>query len=670
MLAGMLAGIFIATRAPAPNRAVYRAVYTQNPPYYSSEPGGAAKGVTVDLFDIAAARQGVKLEWVYSMEKPEAVLANRTADVYPMAAMTPERESDRNLHLTSAWLRTETWLVWQSGKSTDVPDLNGKRLGVPSVLAYRRLAELRYKTSILDPKPDRPAIMSALCRGETAAALMESRSLASFLLERPPDCNGVALRTEPVSNTYQGLAVLGRSEDGRILDAMRVSLDEMARDGTVQRIYRKWGFGFSPETQLADELKQSLERRKQLTIVASVLAGLLLTLAVIAFMLRRALTQADRAAVAKSQFLANMSHEIRTPMNGIVGMAELLRRSADLAPDQLQLVESIQLCGRNLTQILNDVLDVSKIEAGKVKLEELDFAVGEPIRIVFGTMKPEADAKGLTLSAEISPELPPFLKGDSIRLAQVLLNLVGNAVKFTPAGSVKVRVSLGSQEGDDYLVRFEVIDTGIGIAPENQKHIFEPFTQADSSTTRQYGGTGLGLTIVKRLAEQMGGTVGLESTPGKGTNFCFTAWLKEGSKVIEAKPAPASTDKLRILLAEDNPINQKVASALLKRIGHSVEIANNGLEAVNRRFSGEHFDVILMDCMMPEMDGYEATRKIREQEDPQNRIWIVAVTANAMKEDRERCLASGMDDYVAKPFTARDMEDCLARIPSHAAAGR
>lgn len=668
MIVSVIAGVLIATSVSVPKRAVYRAVYTQNPPYYSSEPGKKATGVTVDLFDIAAARQGVKLEWVYSMAKPEDQLHSGKADIYPMGAMTPERLRDRSLHLTTAWLRTETWLVWASKTSTDVPDLKGKRLGVPTVLAYRRLGETRFKTSILDPKPDRPSIMSALCRGETAAALMESRSLASFLLERPPACDGVALRTEPVSNTYQGLALLGRSEDAKILDAMRISLDEMARDGTIQKIYRKWGFGFSPETQLADELKQSLERRQQLTTVALVLSGLLVTLAVIAFLLRRALTHAGRASVAKSQFLANMSHEIRTPMNGIIGMAELLRGSGSLTKDQLQLVESIQLCGRNLTQILNDVLDVSKIDAGKVHLEQLDFAVAEPIKIVLATVKPEADGKGLSLATEIAPDVPPFLCGDPIRLAQVLLNLVGNAVKFTPSGSVSTRVSLMDRDADEYLLRFEVIDTGIGIAPENQKYLFEPFTQADSSTTRQFGGTGLGLAIVKRLAEQMGGSVGLESTVGHGTTFWFTAWLKQGKRVEAAAPAPQTLQtSLRVLVAEDNPINQKVAGAMLKRMGHVVTIASNGLEAVEQRFTGD-FDIILMDCMMPEMDGYDATRTIRNREKAEDHAWIVAVTANAMKEDRDRCLACGMDDYVAKPFTAKDLEACLSRLPRRAQA--
>ncbi len=656
-----------------PHKSVYRAVYTQNPPYYSAEPGKAAEGVTVDLFNIAAQRQGIRLEWVYSMAKPEDVLKNGSADLYPMGAMTPERLASSEVHLSSAWMRTETWLVWQKTQSSEVPDLKGKKLGVPTVLAYRRLAEQRFSTSVLDPKPDRPAIMSALCSGETAAALMESRSLATFLLERPPACDGISLRTEPVPNTYQGLGVLGRAEDAAVIDGLRESLNQMAEDGTIQRIYRKWGFGFSPETQLVDELNRSLEKRKQLTIVTGVLIALIFALGVFALMLRRALLLAGRAAKAKSQFLANMSHEIRTPMNGIVGMAELLKGSGPLAAEQMELVESIQHCGRNLTQILNDVLDVSKIEAGKVVLEEIDFPLDEPLRMVMATMKPEVESKGLALTLDVAPGLPRQLRGDPIRLAQILLNLTGNAVKFTEKGSVSIHVSgIPNDSGSarhhgTVLLRFEVRDTGIGIPEAQQKYLFEPFTQADASMTRKFGGTGLGLAIVKRLAGQMEGTVGLESKTGEGSRIWFTARLGEGQKPKQVPAEPVVRRSLRILIAEDNPVNQKVAAALLKRMGHETELASNGREAVERRFSGS-YDVIFMDCQMPEMDGYEAAREIRSREQGGEAMWIVAVTAHAMEEDRAKCLAAGMDDYMAKPFTVKDIDLTLARIPTVSAS--
>ncbi len=701
-LAALSAGgywYFSRSRAQA-RRPVYRAVFTQNPPYYSAATGGPAEGVTVDLFNIAAARQGVKLEWIYSMAKPEDVLRSHQGDFYPMAAMTPERYAMRDMHLSSAWLRTETWLVWPGSESNELPDLKGKRLGVPTVLAYRRLAELRFPQAIPDAKADRPAIMSALCKGETVAALMESRSLASFLLERPPACDGVTLRTEPVPDTYQGLAVLSRSEDSAVIDGIRESLGDMARDGTIQGIYRKWGFGFSPETKLVDELNNSLDRRRQLTIAVTVLTILLTALALIAIFLRRALVLAGRAAAAKSQFLTNMSHEIRTPMNGIVGMSELLRTSGKLPPEQIQLVDSIQLCSRHLTQILNDVLDVSRLEAGRLVLEEADFASDEPVRTVVAAMQPDAQAKGLSISVKTPTDntpgpIPSHFRGDSIRLTQVLMNLVGNAVKFTERGTVSIQVSIAERVGDSVLVHYEVVDTGVGIPLEQQKRLFKPFSQGDASMTRKFGGTGLGITIAKRLAEQMGGTIGIESEPGKGTRAWFTVKLVDASAAhpltasvpsplaVAVPASPANTNvstiddpppsalppkaetnrKLRILVAEDNPVNQKVAAALLGRLGHDVKIAPNGQVAVDLWRESE-FDAILMDCQMPELDGYEATREIRRLEQGRRvaPIWICAVTAHAMTEDRGKCLAAGMDDYMPKPYTVKDLQKRLESI--------
>jgi len=619
--------------------------------------------VTVDLFDIAAQRQGVKLDWVYAMSKPEDLLRDHKVDFYPMGVITPEREANREIHLSSEWMATETWIVWSSRFSTEAPDLTGKPLGVPDVLAYRRAAELHFPRAQMKLSADRTKIMDNLCQGGTVAALMESRSLGSFLLDRPAGCDGVPLKSEPVPGTYQKMGILGRPEDAAVIDGLRERLGEMARDGTIQRIHRKWGFAFSPETTLVNELNLSLERRRQLTMAVTVLTVLLATLVVIAVFLRRAVRRSRAAATAKSQFLANMSHEIRTPMNGIIGMAELLRTAGTLSGEQLQLVESIQLCGRNLTQILNDVLDVSKIEAGKVVIENINFPVDDPIRMVMTTLRPEANNKGLLLTTEKGPGVPQWLTGDPIRLAQILINLVGNAVKFTEKGSVSLLVTVERREGDKVVLRYEVRDTGIGIPLEAQKRLFDPFTQADASMTRRFGGTGLGLTIVKRLAEQMQGTVGIESEPGRGSRIWFTATLQTGVKpptVEESAVAEKKPDtKLRILVAEDNPVNQKVISALLRRLGHEVHMVPNGREAVTQRFASS-YDLIFMDCQMPVLDGYEASREIRRTENGGDAIWIIAVTAHAMKEDVQRCLDAGMNDYLAKPYTAKDLERSIA----------
>ena len=393
-----------------------------------------------------------------------------------------------------------------------------------------------------------------------------------------------------------------------------------------------------------------------------VLSVLLTALAFFALMLRRALVKASRATQVKADFLAVMSHEIRTPLNGIVGLSEMLKASGNMEPSQLELISSIQTCGRTLTQILNDVLDVSKLEAGKMDLEETDFDSLEPINIVMAALKQESDAKGLHITVEIDPDLPRYLRGDCIRVAQALMNLTSNAVKFAQKGSVSIHCSVDSRDADSLLVRFEVSDQGIGIPPEIQKLLFRPFIQADASTTRKFGGTGLGLTIVKQLAEQMGGSVGLESEPGRGSTIWFTAHLKDGNAPVRTGPAPATHSSLRILIAEDNPLNQQVAQALLRRLGHQTELANNGLEAVQKYLASD-FDAILMDCEMPELDGYEATQRIRQHEKGSGRRTpIIALTASSLGEDRSQCLASGMDDYIPKPFTLKDLEDRLACV--------
>jgi len=393
--------------------------------------------------------------------------------------------------------------------------------------------------------------------------------------------------------------------------------------------------------------------------------------------LRVSMEQAKAAGIAKSQFLATMSHEIRTPMNGILGMNDLLLESS-LSSQQKSYAEIVKSSTESLLDIVNEILDFSKIEAGKLTLDVVEFDPRRTIAEVVGLLSEPAKKKGLELVARIASDVPAMLLGDPTRLRQVVTNLVGNAVKFTDEGRIVVRAETLFRVGSDITLQFQVEDSGIGIARRQAKKLFEPFSQLDSSTTRRYQGTGLGLAICKQLVELMGGAIWMESEPGIGSSFWFTARLsvaeereaEPAEQLDEVEPVTEKPDvwsrsgpRLRVLLAEDNRINQLVSRKILEKGGHHCEVAEDGLQAIQHACTGE-FDVLLMDCQMPLMDGYEATRRIREWEADEGRarLHIIALTANVMKGDRERCLEAGMDDYVSKPVRPEDLLRRLGEV--------
>lgn len=370
--------------------------------------------------------------------------------------------------------------------------------------------------------------------------------------------------------------------------------------------------------------------------------------------------EAEDARKIQEQFLANMSHEIRTPMNGILGMIQLIKGTS-LDSEQTECINTVNECASNLLVIINDILDFTKISSGKVVFEQVDYVLKDVVNNCFRITHLKAKEKELLLKEELDPAIYPVLLGDPVRLNQILINLVSNAIKFTHTGEIILKAKLVEERADAIIVEFAISDTGIGIEKDKLSIIFESFSQASTSTTRKYGGTGLGLAITRQLIEMQGGKIWVKSEPGVGSTFAFSLTIKKGNPQslhtinMEGVQVSHELSGVNILLVEDNIINQKVVIKTLAKQGAAIDIANNGKEAIDLLRIKE-YDLVLMDIQMPEMDGFEATSFIRNKMDfPLNQIPIIAMTASALVSEKAKCLSMGMDDYLSKPFVVKDL---------------
>jgi signal transduction histidine kinase/CheY-like chemotaxis protein len=634
------------------------------PPHYALRADGSPAGFIVEVVELALLRRGLRYEWKLVSESPEQAFRDGTIDIFPDLTDLPSRRK-QNIHFSSPWLQNDySLLSMKSSGILKAADTAGRQVVYKGSVILESVAE-RYLPGIRPlRKMQSMEALQALCSGEAAAALIEYRTMKSMLLQRPAGCEQAAFDFVPLTTTVN-VSVGSTPEAANAADALRDELGMIAREEKLSPIIARWSFGTDSETRALFSIIDSQTRTWRLFYTVLALAGALAFTLWHMHLTRAARRVAEKAVAAKDEFLANMSHEVRTPMNGVLGMTAILL-GTPLNQEQRECGETIRNSAEVLLTILNDLLDFSKIEAGKVALDPVPFDLCDVVEDVVRLLRPHTADQRVDLLLCYGPETPRRFVGDAGRIRQVVLNLVGNALKFTERGHVLIRVEHKAEPDNQVRLKILVEDTGIGIPQEQQQTIFDKFVQADTSTTRKFGGTGLGLSISKSLVELMGGQIGVSAVVGAGSTFWFT--LRLPMDRMEA-PAPRAQEPVvrleggwRVLVAEDNPVNQRVARKLLERIGCTVDVASNGKEAL-AMWEKQQYDVLFLDCQMPEMDGYETAACIRKRENGKRHIPIVAITAHAMAGDREICLRAGMDDFLAKPFKPEDLLTHLKRVP-------
>ena len=796
----------------------FRIAYHKLPPEQGV--GLALVGAANEIFQEACRRRHVPVQLVEIQEEPMDALHEGKIDLVPVVFDTPETR--QFFYISDPWIMDSGWMVSLESSGFSTPSqVRGKRVWYQNNIRHSYIARQNFAGANLYPQESFTAAVAGVCEGKAEAALISPVTAGiNTFFEDLPACRGVRLKFSPLPHGRIWFGVGARQKDAAAsaaADAVREEIGLMVEDGTLGRIYLKWGLDPNNAATVMQYLTILRQRSSYMNVTLLVLMAVLLLLSWGAWRLRKARRLADQANETKTEFLANMSHEIRTPLNGVIGMTRMAL-DTPMNPDQREWLGIASASADVLLSVVDEILDFSKLEAGKLRIEDLEIDICELLESSAKAFALPAHEKGLELICDSDPACPDFVLGDPVRLRQVLFNLLGNAIKFTQHGEIKLNLNIDSGRGGPRL-HFSVSDTGIGIPPAKQILVFEPFAQADSSTTRRFGGTGLGLSISRQFVELMKGKIWVDSQESRGTTFHFTVPLRPSGRAKDAgaylagssrrkrvlvvddnaaarevlrrtletrhlavtcvpdsasaleelarasagngsgyslmvvdsempgmdgfelaslaqrrfglgqsivmmltsnkcsftaarctelgiaahllKPIgkgellaavrlvlageqrslvstvkepgrvphlSVASPRRRVLLAEDNAVNRKVALAMLQRAGHSVVVAENGKEAV-RLARAELFDAILMDIQMPEMDGLEATRAIREEESSKGiHVPIIAMTAHALKGDNERFLSAGMDGYISKPFQQQELFQTLEAVKASVTA--
>ncbi len=633
----------------------------QSVPFNYWDTQGRPVGFAIEVLNRAADIAGYQLDWIRTAEGPEPSFADNIVDIWPFVTSYDERR--KVTFLTENWWRIGTILLFPEHlKINSFADLAGKSMALTSPMR-RFMPDVPFsKETRVEIFSDTTSAFKAMCMGKLDTALLDHRIAEGVILNRPEGCPPLKLSSLLLQETARSFAIGARPGFEQHANKLRTAIDSLADSGELVDIAVRWKLLHRDDSTVILWLNRTREKNELLQKLTWSLVVLLTVVLIFAQRLAHARRQAEISARARSQFLANMSHEIRTPMNGILGMTDLVL-GTNLNPDQRNFLSMARSSAHGLLQILDDILDFSRIESGKLNLESIPFNLNDVARRSVQILTLTAEAKNIDLDCKLSPDIPEAVLGDPVRIQQVLINLLGNAVKFTEKGFVRLDITARREEGDLVDLHFAVSDSGLGISEEQRNRIFQAFTQADSSTTRKFGGTGLGLSISSQLVRMMGGKLTVDSTPGKGSRFSFQLKLQATQPPAPTPQPTAKSDQrpLRILVAEDNEVNRVLIDRILTRNGHNVSTVTNGQLALDR-LRQESFDIVLMDVHMPEMDGLAATRELRQLEQALGRHTpVVALTALAVKGDAEMCLAAGMDDYLSKPLNVNDLAKVLAR---------